>query len=68
MNRFVRYRNSKYSGSGLGLAIIAQILSMQNLSYGVSNRTDGVVFYYSDNPQSFKRVILFTKNKIQKIL
>ncbi len=45
--KFYRDRNSKYSGSGLGLAIVAQILSMQNLPYGVSNQPDGVVFYFS---------------------
>lgn len=45
--KFYRDRNSKYSGSGLGLAIVAQILSMQHLSYGVENRCSGVVFYFS---------------------
>ena len=45
--KFYRDRNSKYSGSGLGLAIVAQILSMQDLPYGVSNQPDGVVFYFS---------------------
>ena len=37
-----RDSNSKYSGSGLGLAIVAQILSMQELDFGVKNRSDGV--------------------------
>lgn len=45
--KFYRDVNSKYSGSGLGLAIVAQILSMQNLSYGVENLSDGVQFYFS---------------------
>lgn len=45
--KFYRYNNTKYSGSGLGLAIVAQILSMQHLTYGVLNRQDGVMFYFS---------------------
>lgn len=45
--KFYRDNRSKYSGSGLGLAIAAQILSMQELSYGVKNLTDGVEFYFS---------------------
>lgn len=45
--KFYRDKNAKYSGSGLGLAIVAQILSMQHLSYGVLNRQDGVMFYFS---------------------
>ena len=45
--KFYRDSNSKYSGSGLGLAIVAQILSMQGLSYGVENLSDGVRFYFS---------------------
>lgn len=45
--KFYRDGNSKYSGSGLGLAIVAQILSMQELSYGVKNLSDGVQFYFS---------------------
>lgn len=45
--KFYRSSNSTYSGSGLGLAITAQILSMQNLPYGVENRLDGVRFYFS---------------------
>ena len=45
--KFYRDRNSGYSGSGLGLAIVAQILSMQDLPYGVANRPGGVVFYFS---------------------
>ncbi|MCB7521014.1 HAMP domain-containing histidine kinase [[Clostridium] hylemonae] len=45
--KFYRDVNSQYSGSGLGLAIVAQILSMQNLSYGVENLSDGVQFYFS---------------------
>ena len=45
--KFYRDKNIKYSGSGLGLAIVAQILSMQRLTYGVLNRQDGVVFYFS---------------------
>lgn len=45
--KFYRDKHSKYSGSGVGLAIVAQILSMQKLSYGVKNFTDGVQFYFS---------------------
>lgn len=45
--KFYRDRNSKYNGSGLGLAIVAQILSMQHLSYGVENKCGGVSFYFS---------------------
>ena len=45
--KFYRDSNSKYSGSGLGLAIVAQILSMQELDFGVKNRSDGVEFYFS---------------------
>lgn len=45
--KFYRNKNSKYSGSGLGLAIVAQILSMQHLSYGVKNKEEGVEFYFS---------------------
>ncbi len=45
--KFYRDRNAKYSGSGLGLAIVAQILSMQNMTYGVANKPEGVVFYFS---------------------
>ena len=45
--KFYRDNRSKYSGSGLGLAIVAQILSMQELSYGVENLADGVQFYFS---------------------
>lgn len=45
--KFYRDHNSKYNGSGLGLAIVAQILSMQNLDYGVKNVPDGVLFYFS---------------------
>ena len=45
--KFYRDHRSKYSGSGLGLAIVAQILSMQELSYGVKNLTDGVEFYFA---------------------
>lgn len=45
--KFYRDKNTKYSGSGLGLAIVAQILSMQHLTYGVLNRQDGVMFYFS---------------------
>ena len=45
--KFYRDNRSRYSGSGLGLAIVAQILSMQELSYGVKNLADGVQFYFS---------------------
>lgn len=45
--KFYRDNRSKYSGSGLGLAIVAQILSMQELSYGVKNLADGVQFFFS---------------------
>ena len=45
--KFYRDNRSAYRGSGLGLAIVAQVLSMQNLKYGVKNLTDGVQFYFS---------------------
>lgn len=45
--KFYRDSNSKYSGSGLGLAIVAQVLSMQELDFGVKNCSDGVEFYVS---------------------
>ncbi|MCI8795584.1 MAG: HAMP domain-containing histidine kinase [Dorea sp.] len=45
--KFYRDKNTKYSGSGLGLAIVAQILSMQHLTYGALNQQDGVTFYFS---------------------
>lgn len=45
--KFYRDKNSRYGGSGLGLAIVAQILSMQHLSYGVQNKEEGVEFYFS---------------------
>ncbi len=45
--KFYRGHGSKYSGSGLGLAIVAQILSMQELNYGVKNLSDGVLFYFT---------------------
>lgn len=44
--KFYRDKNAKYSGSGLGLAIVAQILSMQNLTYGAENVSDGVRFFF----------------------
>lgn len=50
--KFYRDSNSKYSGSGLGLAIVAQILSMQELDFGVKNCSDGVAFYFSIPPVS----------------
>lgn len=45
--KFYRESSSCYNGSGLGLTIVAQILSMQKLSYGVENLSDGVRFYFS---------------------
>lgn len=50
--KFYRDSNSKYSGSGLGLAIVAQVLSMQELDFGVKNCSDGVEFYFSIPPVS----------------
>ncbi len=44
--KFYRGSRPAYSGSGLGLAIVAQILSMQNFTYGVRNLSDGVEFYF----------------------
>ena len=44
--KFYRDKNAKYSGSGLGLAIVAQILSMQDLEYGVRNLPNGVEFFF----------------------
>ncbi len=45
--KFYRDGNAAYDGSGLGLVIVAQILSMQQFAYGVTNRQDGVEFYFS---------------------
>lgn len=45
-DKFYRDKNAKYSGSGLGLAIVAQILSMQNIEFGVNNLADGVTFFF----------------------
>ena len=45
--KFYRDSGAEYCGSGLGLSIVAQILSMQNLPYGVKNQTGGVRFYFS---------------------
>lgn len=44
--KFYRGCGASYSGSGLGLSIVAQILSMQNMPYGVENQTDGVRFWF----------------------
>ena len=46
-SKFYRDKKDPCGGSGLGLAIVAQILSMQDLPYGVENRPDGVRFYFS---------------------
>ena len=45
--KFYRDSDAEYSGSGLGLSIVAQILSMQKLSYGAESLADGVRFYFS---------------------
>ncbi|KAI4441174.1 Adaptive-response sensory-kinase SasA [Schaedlerella arabinosiphila] len=45
--KFYRSQDIGYRGSGLGLSIVAQVLSMQDLDYGVKNSPDGVVFYFS---------------------
>ncbi len=45
--KFYRNPDTGYHGSGLGLSIVAQILSMQDLDYGVKNMPDGVMFYFS---------------------
>jgi signal transduction histidine kinase len=45
--KFYRSQDIGYRGSGLGLSIVAQVLSMQDLDYGVKNTLDGVVFYFS---------------------
>lgn len=45
--KFYRSQDIGYRGSGLGLSIVAQVLSMQDLDYGVKNTPDGVVFYFS---------------------
>ena len=45
--KFYRASGAVYSGSGLGLSIVAQILSMQKLSYGADNLANGVRFYFS---------------------
>lgn len=44
--KFYRDKDAEYTGSGLGLAIVAQILSMQDLEYGVKNLPQGVEFYF----------------------
>lgn len=45
--KFYRGKTSRCSGSGLGLAIVSQILTMQNLPYGVKNHPEGVEFSFS---------------------
>lgn len=45
--KFFRSKDAGYRGSGLGLSIVSQILSMQDLDYGVKNMPDGVLFYFS---------------------
>lgn len=44
--KFYRHKNAKYSGSGLGLAIVSQILSMQEMEFGVKNKETGVEFFF----------------------
>ncbi len=46
-NKFYRTLETEYEGTGLGLAIVAQILTMQEYTYGVKNKMDGVEFYFS---------------------
>ena len=46
-NKFYRTSETEYEGTGLGLAIVAQVLNMQGYKYGVSNKKDGVEFYFS---------------------
>lgn len=46
-NKFYRDKSAAYSGSGLGLAIVSQILSMQQLDFGVKNQENGVEFYFT---------------------
>lgn len=45
--KFYRISGVKYTGSGLGLSIVAQILSMQKLTYGAENLADGVRFHFA---------------------
>ena len=46
-NKFYRTSETEYEGTGLGLAIVAQVLNMQGYKYGVSNKKDGVEFYFA---------------------
>ena len=45
-DKFYRSPDNKHRGSGLGLAITAQILSMHQVEYGVSNVGEGVEFFF----------------------
>lgn len=42
-----RNKSHNNNGSGLGLSIVAQILSMQDLEYGVKKVDNGIEFYFS---------------------
>lgn len=44
--KFYRTSETEYEGTGLGLAIVSQVLNMQNYTYGVNNKEDGVEFYF----------------------
>lgn len=44
--KFYRTSETEYEGTGLGLAIVAQVLNMQNYTYGVHNKEEGVEFYF----------------------
>lgn len=44
--KFYRTSETEYEGTGLGLAIVSQVLDMQNYTYGVDNKEDGVEFYF----------------------
>lgn len=44
--KFYKSNQSNQNGTGLGLAIVAQILSMQDMDFGVRNCLEGVEFYF----------------------
>ncbi|SFD73681.1 HAMP domain-containing protein [Paenibacillus catalpae] len=45
-------RQRSDGGTGLGLAISRKILQLHDVNYGVTNTTDGVVFFFSLNKKS----------------
>jgi len=47
-------RTRAYGGQGLGLSIVRGCLSNLNYKYGVTNKDDGVEFFFDIPPESFR--------------